>query len=123
MMLFIVFLYLLYLKFYYLLAFLGSFTCYILSIFCTRRFLFSRPLSIILLKYSIIISRSLFTRRSFCMFRNFLFFFDTFSFISLTLVWTFISLQIYEFWIMGISLIDSVYNFIFILTWLHFVTL
>merc|ERR1712012_1310258 len=51
------------------------------------------------------------------MFRNFLFFFDTFSFISLTLVWTFISLQIYKFWIMGISLVDSVYDFIFILTW------
>merc|ERR1712011_38729 len=115
------FLYLLYLKLYYLLAFLGSSTCYIFSIFCTRRFLFSRPLSITLLKYSIIISRSLFTRSSFCGFRNFLLFFDIFSFISLTLAWAFISLQIYEFWIMGISLVDSVYGSIFyFLTGLHF---
>merc|ERR1711945_23247 len=54
------------------------------SIFCTRRFLFSRPLSITLLKYSIIISRSLFTRSSFCRFRNFLLFFDIFIFYFLT---------------------------------------
>merc|ERR1712136_704809 len=58
----------------------GSSTCYIFSIFCTRRFLFPRPLSITLLKYSIIISRSLFTRSSFCRFRNFLLFFDIFLF-------------------------------------------
>merc|ERR1712012_868649 len=64
----------------YLLAFLSSSTRYIFSIFCTRRFLFSRPLSITLLKYSIIISRSLFTRSSFCRFRNFLLFFDIFLF-------------------------------------------
>merc|ERR1712136_128255 len=44
-----------------------------------------------------------------------------FSFISLTLAWAFISLQIYEFWIMGISLVDSVYGSIFyFLTGLHF---
>merc|ERR1712012_527959 len=81
MMLFIVFfLYLLYLKLYYLLAFFGSSTRYIFSIFCTRRFLFSRPLSTTLLKYSIIVSCSLFTRSSFCRFRNFLLFFDIFFF-------------------------------------------
>merc|ERR1712011_69486 len=117
------FLYLLYLKLYYLLAFLGSSTCYIFSIFCTRRFLFSRPLSITLLKYSIIISRSLFTRSSFCRFRNFLLFFDIFLFYFSNFSLGFISLQIYEFWIMGISLVDSVYGSIFyFLTGLHFVT-
>merc|ERR1712136_470616 len=80
MMLFIVFLYLLYLKLYYLLAFFGQLYMLYLLHLCTRRFLFSRPLSITLLKYSIIISRSLFTRSSFCRFRNFLLFFDIFLF-------------------------------------------
>merc|ERR1712136_446656 len=48
--------------------------------FVQEGFFFSRPLSITLLKYSIIISRSLFTRSSFCRFRNFLLFFDIFLF-------------------------------------------
>merc|ERR1712141_791659 len=48
----------------------------------------------------------------------FLIFFSLFSFI---LVWTFISLQIKEFQIMGLSINDSVYSsFFFFLTGLHF---
>merc|ERR1712209_350960 len=45
-----------------------------------------------------------------------------FSFISLTLAWAFISLQIYEFWIMGISLVDSVYGSIFYFNWTTFLS-
>merc|ERR1712039_317932 len=49
---------------------------------------------------------------------QFLIFFSLFSFI---LTWTFISLQIKEFWIMGFSIIDSVYSCLFFfLTGLHF---
>merc|ERR1712039_740566 len=49
---------------------------------------------------------------------QFLIFFSLFSFI---LAWKFISLQINEFWIMGLSIIDSVYSSLFfILTGLHF---
>merc|ERR1712217_761331 len=49
---------------------------------------------------------------------QFLIFFSLFSFI---LTWTFISLQIKEFWIMGLSIIDSVYSCLFFfLTGLHF---
>merc|ERR1712066_1178403 len=48
----------------------------------------------------------------------FLIFFSLFSFI---LAWTFISLQIKEFWIMGLSIYDSVYSSLFFfLTGLHF---
>merc|ERR1712151_534412 len=47
-----------------------------------------------------------------------LIFFSLFSFI---LAWTFISLQIKEFWIMGLSINDSVYSCLFFfLTGLHF---
>merc|ERR1712096_311078 len=47
-----------------------------------------------------------------------LFFFSLFSFI---LAWTFISLQIKEFWIMGLSVNDSVFGGVFFfLTGLHF---
>merc|ERR1712232_374324 len=47
-----------------------------------------------------------------------LIFFPLFSFI---LAWTFISLQIKEFWIMGLSINDSVYSSLFFfLTGLHF---
>merc|ERR1712210_344813 len=47
-----------------------------------------------------------------------LIFFSLFSFI---LAWTFISLQIKEFWIMGLSINDSVYSSVFFfLTGLHF---
>merc|ERR1712060_66483 len=49
---------------------------------------------------------------------SFLIFFSLFSFI---LAWTFISLQIKEFRIMGLSINDSVYNSVFFfLTGLHF---
>merc|ERR1712176_1350433 len=49
---------------------------------------------------------------------QFLIFFSLFSFI---LAWKFISLQINEFWIMGLSIIDSVYSSLFfILTGSHF---
>merc|ERR1712211_144786 len=49
---------------------------------------------------------------------SFLIFFSLFSFI---LAWTFISLQIKEFWIMGLSINDSVYSCLFFfLTGLHF---
>merc|ERR1712039_1059604 len=49
---------------------------------------------------------------------QFLIFFSLFSFI---LTWTFISLQIKEFWIMGLSIVDSVYSSLFFfLTGLHF---
>merc|ERR1712046_32683 len=49
---------------------------------------------------------------------QFLIFFSLFSFI---LAWTFISLQIKEFWIMGLSINDSVYSSLFFfLTVLHF---
>merc|ERR1712004_211607 len=49
---------------------------------------------------------------------SFLFFFSLFSFI---LAWTFISLQIKEFRIMGLSINDSVYSSVFFfLTGLHF---
>merc|ERR1711920_1163605 len=49
---------------------------------------------------------------------QFLIFFSLFSFI---LAWTFISLQIKEFWIMGLSIVDSVYSSLFFfLTGLHF---
>merc|ERR1712080_755258 len=49
---------------------------------------------------------------------SFLFFFSLFSFI---LAWTFISLQIKEFQIMGLSINDSVYSSVFFfLTGLHF---
>merc|ERR1712010_182001 len=49
---------------------------------------------------------------------SFLIFFSLFSFI---LAWTFISLQIKEFWIMGLSINDSVYSSVFFfLTGLHF---
>merc|ERR1712203_718447 len=48
----------------------------------------------------------------------FLIFFSLFSF---CLAWTFISLQIKEFWIMGLSINDSVYSSLFFfLTGLHF---
>jgi len=44
-----------------------------------------------------------------------------FSLFSFTLAWTFISLQIKEFWIMGLSINDSVYSCLFFfLTGLHF---
>merc|ERR1712066_937958 len=47
-----------------------------------------------------------------------LIFFSLFSFI---LAWTFISLQIFEFWIMGLSINDSVFgSCFFFLTGLHF---
>merc|ERR1739847_81540 len=49
---------------------------------------------------------------------EFLTFFSLFSFIH---AWTFISLQIKEFQIMGLSIIDSVYSCVFFfLTGLHF---
>merc|ERR1712187_551812 len=49
---------------------------------------------------------------------QFLIFFSLFSFI---LAWTFISLQIKEFWVMGLSINDSVYSCLFFfLTGLHF---
>merc|ERR1712186_255797 len=49
---------------------------------------------------------------------SFLIFFSVFSFI---LAWTFISLQIIEFRIMGLSINDSVYSSVFFsLTGLHF---
>merc|ERR1712190_483837 len=49
---------------------------------------------------------------------QFIIFFSLFSFI---LAWTFISLQIKEFWIMGLSINDSVYSSLFFfLTGLHF---
>merc|ERR1712154_142328 len=49
---------------------------------------------------------------------QFIIFFSLFSFI---LAWTFISLQIKEFRIMGLSINDSVYSsFFFFLTGLHF---
>merc|ERR1711904_86665 len=48
---------------------------------------------------------------------QFLIFFSLFSFI---LAWTFISLQIKEFRIMGLSINDSVYSCLFFLTGLHF---
>merc|ERR1711902_92590 len=49
---------------------------------------------------------------------QFLIFFSLFSFI---LAWTFISLQIKEFWIMGLSINDSLYSCLFFfLTGLHF---
>merc|ERR1711933_406287 len=48
---------------------------------------------------------------------QFLTFFSLFSFI---LAWTFISLQIKEFLIMGLSINDSVYSSLFFLTGLHF---
>merc|ERR1712050_384807 len=49
---------------------------------------------------------------------QFLIFFSLFSFIS---AWTFISLQIKEFQIMGLSINDSVYSCVFFfLTGLHF---
>merc|ERR1711970_872525 len=49
---------------------------------------------------------------------SFLVLFSLFSFI---LAWTFISLQIKEFWIMGLSINDSVYSSVFFfLTGLHF---
>merc|ERR1712217_154367 len=48
-------------------------------------------------------------------------FFIFFSLFSFILAWTFISLQIKEFWIMGLSIIDSVYSSLFFfLTGLHF---
>merc|ERR1712187_988961 len=43
-----------------------------------------------------------------------------FSFSSFILAWTFISLQIKEFRIMGLSINDSVYSSLFFLTGLHF---
>ena len=44
-----------------------------------------------------------------------------FSLFSFTLAWTFISLQIKEFWIMGLSINESVYSCLFFfLTGLHF---
>merc|ERR1712187_1109608 len=44
-----------------------------------------------------------------------------FSFFSFILAWTFISLQMKEFWIMGLSINDSVYSCLFhFLTGLHF---
>merc|ERR1712037_376025 len=48
---------------------------------------------------------------------SFLIFFSLFSFI---LAWTFISLQIKEFSIMGLSINDSVYSSVFFFTGLHF---
>merc|ERR1712135_200863 len=78
--LFFCILYLLYLKLYYLLAFFGQLYMLYLLHLLYKKVSFSRPLSITLLKYSIIISRSLFTRSSFCRFRNFLLFFDIFLF-------------------------------------------
>merc|ERR1712228_415702 len=48
---------------------------------------------------------------------QFLIFFSLFSFI---LAWTFISLQIKEFLIMGLSINDSVYSSLFFFTGLHF---
>merc|ERR1712219_53688 len=49
---------------------------------------------------------------------QFIIFLSLFSFI---LAWTFISLQIKEFWIMGLSINDSVYSSLFFfLTGLHF---
>merc|ERR1712115_680712 len=48
-------------------------------------------------------------------------FFIFFSFFSFILAWTFISLQIKEFLIMGLSINDSVYSCVFFfLTGLHF---
>merc|ERR1712039_817856 len=48
-------------------------------------------------------------------------FFIFFSLFSFILAWKFISLQINEFWIMGLSIIDSVYSSLFFfLTGLHF---
>merc|ERR1712141_390133 len=48
-------------------------------------------------------------------------FWNFFSLFSFILAWTFISLQIKEFWLMGLSINDSVYSCVFFfLTGLHF---
>merc|ERR1712113_1037303 len=60
-------------------------------------------------------------RRCFCKFRNFITIFDFLFIILFILAWTFISLQIKEFRIMGLSINDSVYSSLFFfLTGLHF---
>merc|ERR1712217_315628 len=60
-------------------------------------------------------------RRCFCKFRNFITIFDFLFIILFHTSWTFISLQIKEFRIMGLSINDSVYSSLFFfLTGLHF---
>merc|ERR1712217_521392 len=71
--------------------------------------------------YTSFISCCCIFRRCFCKFRNFIFIFDFIFIILFHTSWTFISLQIKEFRIMGLSINDSVYSSLFFfLTGLHF---